>query len=264
MITQQRTARKQIEPMIHFTHAENTLENLPVSYTEVDAAGILTLVNHAACMQHHLPAREILGRSVFDFVPKEEAALDRDEFFRAIQSSEDPPIIRRTIYTPHGGYQSHELHRRMLRDDTGRAVGMSCITFNVSELEEAHLETRRTKLWLESALHAIPQSVIITDALGFVRYINPSAEVLTGWSSTQMLGQQIEKGMPILRAISSQGKPLNFRSTLDETWNGDVDILTRDRQTVSVWLSASPILDRQTGYTNGVIITLGVPKAADA
>jgi PAS domain S-box-containing protein len=181
-----------------------------------------------------------------------------------MQSSEDPPIIRRSLYTPSGGYQTHELHRRMLRDHAGRVTGMSCITFNVSEIEEAHHETRQTKQWLESALNAIPQSVIITDALGFVRYINPSAEQLTGWPAHEMQGRQIEKGMPILRASTRQGKPLSFRITLEQTWNGDVDILTRDRQTVSVWLSASPILDQETGYTNGVIIVLGPPRTGQS
>jgi PAS domain S-box-containing protein len=244
----------------HASHAENAIENLPVAYTEVNADGILTLANHAACLQHHLPARELIGRSVFEFVPDKEAAHDREQFLLAIQSAEDPPVIRRSLYTPSKGYQTHELHRRMLREGSGRATGMSCIAFNVSEVEEAHLETRQTKLWLESALNAIPQSVIVTDALGFVRYINPSAEHLTGWPSHQMQGQQIEKGMPILRASTSKGKPLSFRGTLEETWNGDVDILRRDRKTVSVWLSASPILDQETGYTNGVIIVLGSPR----
>jgi PAS domain S-box-containing protein len=252
---------KPIEAMQHASHAENTIENLPVSYTEVDAQGVLTLANHAACLQYHLPALELIGRSVFDFVPTNEVAHDREQFLLAIQSSEDPPIIRRSLYTPSGGYQTHELHRRMLRDPSGQAIGMSCITFNVSEIEEAHHETRQTKLWLESALNAIPQAVIITDALGFVRYINPSAEQLTGWPSHEMQGKQIEKGMPILRASTSKGKPLSFRITLEQTWNGDVDILTRDRQTTSVWLSASPILDQETGYTNGVIIVLGPPRA---
>jgi PAS domain S-box-containing protein len=254
------TTMRQFEPVHRNSHADDTLQNLPVSYTEVDANGIITFANRAACLQHHLSAQELIGRSVFEFVPANDRARDQEEFLLAIQSSEDPPITRRSLYSPGYGYQAHELHRRILRDTNGQAVGMSCVNFNVSEIEEAHHETRQTKLWLESALNAVPQSLIVTDALGFVRYINPSAEQLTGWPAHEMLGKQIEKGMPILRASSRQGGPLSFRITLDATWNGDVDILTRDRQTVSVWLSASPILDQQTGYTNGVIIVLGSPR----
>jgi hypothetical protein len=50
--------------------------------------------------------------------------------------------------------------------------------------------------------------------------------------------------------------------TLQEPWNGDVELQTRERQTVSVWLSASPILDKESGSTIGVVIVLGSPKIA--
>jgi len=99
-------------------------------------------------------------------------------------------------------------------------------------------------------------------ALRLVRYINTAAEALTCWPSREMLGMQIEKGMPILRAVSKSQKPLSFRMTLHEPWNGDVELLTRERQTVSVWLSASPILDGESGSTIGVVIVLGSPKIA--
>jgi hypothetical protein len=74
------------------------------------------------------------------------------------------------------------------------------------------------------------------------------------------VGQQIEKGMPILRATSASHKPLSFRMALQENWNGDVEVLNRERQTVSTWLSASPIVDKETGYTNGLVIVFRSPR----
>jgi len=66
-------------------------------------------------------------------------------------------------------------------------------------------------------------------ALRLVRYINTAAEALTCWPSREMLGMQIEKGMPILRAVSKSQKPLSFRMTLHEPWNGDVEALPKSR-----------------------------------
>jgi PAS domain S-box-containing protein len=238
------------------------LEQLPVAYVEVDVQGIVRAINQAACEMHRMSAEEIVGRSVWDFVPRDEAARDRIEFARIMESGEDPPVIRRSLYISGIGYRTHELHRRLMRDADGSLAGLSCVTFDVSELEAANQESRRARLWLESAMTAIPQAVIMTDALGFVRYINTAAEALTCWPSREMLGLQIEKGMPILRAVSKSQKPLSFRMTLHEPWNGDVELLTRERQTVAVWLSASPILDSESGSTIGVVIVLGSPKIA--
>lgn len=238
--------------------------DLPVSYTEVDAEGIIRVANDAACRLHEMSAEELIGHSVWEFVPRDEAQRDRMEFLSDLNSEEELAPIRRSLYTARGGYRTHELHRRVLRDGSGVPAGISSVTFDVSEAEAAHRETKQARMWLESALAAISQAVVVTDALGFVRYLNPAAERLTSWESAELLGQQFEKGMPILRAVSKSGKPLSFRMTLLEAWHGDVEMMTRERQTVAVWLSATPIVDQETGYKNGVVIVLGSPKPVAA
>ena len=238
--------------------------DLPVAYTEVDAEGIIRVANEAACRLHEMTAEELIGHCVWEFVPCDEALRDQKDFFHDLNSTEELGPIRRSLYTVRGGYRSHELHRRVLRDGDGAPVGICSVTFDVSELEAAHRETKQARMWLESAMAAISQAVVVTDALGFVRYINPAAERLTSWLTSELVGQQFEKGMPILRAVSKSGKPLSFRMTLLEPWHGDVELMTRDRRTVAVWLSASPIVDGETGYTSGVVIVLGAPKAVVA
>ena len=125
-----------------------------------------------------------------------------------MNSEEELAPIRRSLYTARGGYRSHELHRRVLRDGDGAPVGICIVTFDVSDREMAHRETKQARMRLESALAAISQAVLVTDALGFVRYINPAAVRLTIWESAEVLGLQFEKVMPILRAVSKNGKPL--------------------------------------------------------
>ena len=230
------------------------IQGLPVAYSEVDAGGIIRMVNEAACRLFGTEMEELVGRPVWEFVPSAHAAHDRAEFPAMIDANVDPPVIRRSLYTPEGGFRVHEIHRRMLRDEDGNAIGVSSAMIDVSELEFAHEETRRAKLWLESVVEAIPQAVIVTDSLGFVRFANPSAERVTGWTALELVGHQIEKGMPMLRAVSTSGRKLSFRTALEEIWNGDVEILNREGQTVSTWLSVCPILEKETGYTNGVVV----------
>ena len=232
------------------------IQDLPVAYTEVDAKGILRVVNDAACRLHDLPAEELIGRAIWEFLPPDEAGRSRSDFFHAMESGEDLAPVRRSLLCSNGEFRAHELHRRMMRDSDGTPIGMCCATFDVSEVEAAHRETKRAKLWLESVVEAIPQAILVTDALGFVRFINPAAERLIGRSAQNVLGQQIEKGMPILSAVSASKKPLSFRMALHEPWNGDVEIVSREYGNVTVWLSASPIVEKENGYTNGVVLVL--------
>ncbi len=47
--------------------------------------------------------------------------------------------------------------------------------------------------WLWDVLSSIGDAVIVTDLQGRVRFLNPSAEALTGWSSTEALGRPIQE-----------------------------------------------------------------------
>ena len=234
----------------------STLQELPAAYSEMDANGIVRAVNEAACRQMQMAADQVVGRDIWQFIPSDEAAKSRADFFDMIRSGEDPPIIRRSLYNARGGYRVHEVHRRLMRDADGAIVGVGCVSFDISQMDAAYRDARQTKLWLESVVDAIPQAVMVTDSLGFVRFANPSAQRLTGRTSQELVGQQIEKGMPILRAVSKTHKPLSFRIALDEPWNGDVELLNRQGETLSIWLSACPIIDKESSFTNGVVIVM--------
>ena len=234
----------------------STLQELPAAYSEMDANGIVRAVNEAACRQMQMAADQVIGRDIWQFIPSDEAAKSRSDFFAMIRSGEDPPVIRRSLYNARGGYRVHEVHRRLMRDADGAIVGVSCVSFDISQMDAAYREAKQTKLWLESVVEAIPQAVMVTDSLGFVRFANPSAQRLTGRTSQELVGQQIEKGMPILRAVSKTHKPLSFRIALDEPWNGDVELLNRQGEALTVWLSACPIIDKESSFTNGVVIVM--------
>ena len=248
------------ENQMVWAQPSDIIHDLPVAYTEVDTQGILRVVNDAACRLLNMTAEEMIGHPVWEFAPSDEVDRARTDFFHTMESGEDPPITRRSLYNATGEFRTLELHRRMIRDTDGQPIGLCSATFDVTEAEAAHRETRQLKLWLESVIEAIPQAVIVTDALGFVRHANPAAEMLTGWAVHEQIGKQVEKVIPTLHVNSSSHHAPSFRMALREAWNGDVQILTRERQVISVWLSASPIIDKQTGYTNGVVIVLPSPK----
>ncbi len=227
---------------------------LPVAYVESDLDGKLTFVNEAACHMQGQPAEQLVGRDIWEFLPHDEVAHSREEFAKALGSGEDPPVIRRPIFGGSGHFRSYELHRRLMRDDAGLIVGMCMALFDVSEAEHAHWEASQAKNWLECVVHAIPKAVLVTDALGFVRYVNPAAEELTCRKEQDMTGRQVERCLPILRTHCAVQAPLSFRMALHEPWSGQVDIGNAQDEVLTVNLSASPILDKESGHTAGVVI----------
>lgn len=60
--------------------------------------------------------------------------------------------------------------------------------------------------WLTTVLDSLTDSIIATDAEGFVRYLNPAAEKLTGWSSLEAQGKPIEA---VYSLTDFEGRPVH-------------------------------------------------------
>jgi PAS domain-containing protein len=68
----------------------------------------------------------------------------------------------------------------------------------------AHEKAHQARQWLESVLAPVAEAVIVTDALGFVRYANPAAEAMFGWSAQELIGRVIEKNPSALLLLDRQ------------------------------------------------------------
>jgi hypothetical protein len=72
----------------------------------------------------------------------------------------------------------------------------------------------------------------------------------TGPRGGLLWASRSKRECPFCAQYSKSQKPLSFPLTLHEPWNPDVERIARDRQTVSVWLSASPIPDNESPTTS--------------
>jgi PAS domain S-box-containing protein len=230
------------------------LWRLPVAYVEANLEGRLTFVNETACHMQGSCAEQLVGRAIWEFLPHDEIARSREEFEQAIGCGEDPPVVRRPIFEQSGHFRNYELHRRLLRDDEGSIVGICMALFDISEAEHAHREAHQAQNWLKCVIQAIPKAILVTDALGFVRYCNPAASELTLRRADQMEGRQVERCLPIVSNYPPTRSALSFRMALHESWSGQVEIVNAAEERLIVELSASPIVDEETGDTSGVVV----------
>ena len=236
--------------------ALDILEELPVAYIELNAQGSVKRANRAARALYPHENEEIAGKLLWNLMPAAEKEISRAAFFKMMESGNSPPPIRRTIYTSAAEFRTFELHRSLMRDAAGKPAGVRWVSFDVTESQLAQQEALQARLWLESVLESIAEAVIATDALGFLRTVNPAAEELLGWKAGDLIGKMVEEGLPLLSYASADQRPLNHRLALEERTRGIATLLNRARRELRVEISTSPIVDKANGITTGVVSVL--------
>jgi PAS domain S-box-containing protein len=230
----------------------DAIEQLPIAYVEIDAEGLITRSNRAARAMHSAEEEEIVGAYVWGFAPEAQAEIDREAFLAMMRTGVDPPVTRRTLYSD-GEFRSFELHRTLIRNANGLAVGVRAVTFDVTETHLAHEEAHRARMWLESVLDSMTEAIVITDALGFIRSVNPATEALFGWKAEELEGRVIEKAFPLLEYFSESRVPLSFNMALQGGSRGVATLIDRERRELRVEISTSPVVDKENGFTIGVV-----------
>jgi len=240
-------------------HAARTptlnIDHLPLPYVEMDARGIITRANRASLALHHPEQGELIGKSAWDLLAIDEKTRSTAAFLSLMASGEDPPVICRSIFDCSGRFRTYEIHRSMIRKSGGRPVGMRMIFMDVTERKNALEEAQRNCEWLENAMHSVAEAVILTDALGVIRSVNPAAEKLSGWSANELMGMAIDEILPV-QARPCGGSVLDLQVMLQLPWSGAATVMTRQRHQVKVQISTSPILNKNSDSVSGVTAIL--------
>jgi len=104
-------------------------------------------------------------------------------------------------------------------------------------------------------MHSVAEAVILTDALGVIRSVNPAAEKLSGWSANELMGMAIDEILPV-QARPCGGSVLDLQVMLQLPWSGAATVMTRQRHQVKVQISTSPILNKNNDSVSGVTAIL--------
>ncbi len=106
-------------------------------------------------------------------------------------------------------------------------------------------ETLRTREeWFETTLRSIADAVITTNVEGRVTFVNPVAEVLTGWSSADALGRRFDEVFQMFDERTGQRVEQLIGASVPLTRRSDVGthmLRTRNGGEVAIDEHASPI-----------------------
>jgi PAS domain S-box-containing protein len=232
----------------------DAIEELPVAYVEMDAYGAVTRANRITRELHSSHAGKLIGKLAWELMPTEEQELSAAAFAYAMETGIEPGVARRSIFTSADSFRTYDLHRRLIRNADGSPTGMRVVTVDVTEAVTAQQEAEKECLWLESVFASMPEAVIVTDPLGMIRNANPAAEELLGWKGGELIGQGFEEAFSP-RPLDGQTE-VGLVMVLSKSVRGKAVILDRERRPLRVEIHSSPILDKEHGFTAGVVSVL--------
>jgi PAS domain S-box-containing protein len=235
---------------------EVAIEELPLAYIELDMEGTVVRVNRHACDIFEGEPEEVLGKPAWEYMAADQIATSRESFLQARTSRDGLSPVRRSIYVKSGAYRTFDLYRSYVRDRNGKPTGIRHFAAEVSQTIEEHDKAVRARAWLESIVDSIAEAMIVTDGLGFIRLANLSVEGLTGWLPSELVGEVVERRLPILKYTPSDGVPLNHHTRLERPCRGIATMLDRKRYQIRVEMLSSPIVDKESGFVSGAAITL--------
>lgn len=144
-------------------------------------------------------------------------------------------------------------------------AGLLMLITDVTERRQAEQALYDEKERIRITLNSIGDAVIATDAQGCITFLNPIAEMMTGWLSREAIGMPIETIMPLQESGAGHviGNPIRLalaeRRTVGMALN--CTLQRRDGVLMEVEDSAAPILDHAGRLSGAIIVFHDVSEA---
>jgi PAS domain S-box-containing protein len=136
-------------------------EEAPIAYHEIDGHGTVVRVNRAECDLLGFKREEILGKPAWDIVAPEQRELSRQRVQAKLTGLERLAPFERPYTRRDGSTLLLEVHENLIRDDSGRTIGIRTAMLDITEktrarqrLQEFSTELQEKNEELDRALHA--------------------------------------------------------------------------------------------------------------
>lgn len=127
-------------------------------------------------------------------------------------------------------------------------------------LKRHHLEQclHEREAWLAQILSSMGDGVIVFDQTGRIRFMNPTAENLTGWMQADALAHPIQE---VFQVIQEDTRSSLLPELIQVVLNGEkfylslkTLLITKAGQEIPIFDSAAPLRNQQGRVTGGIIV----------
>ena len=236
------------------------LDAAPDAMVVVDQAGVVVALNREAERLFGWTDAEFRGEPSRRLFPERFQALYDALSVRDAASPRTPTSLKRAPVRIFGRRRDGselpiEIHHSSLGPP---ADGVFLVTIrDLTAWRDVQESLFRQKEQAIVTLASIGDAVITTDVAGTITFLNPTAERLTGWRTTEALGQPVDTVLVLVNDVTRQ--PLEniparcLREGRAVDLADGVLLLRRDGTEVPIGDSAAPLRDRH-GTTIGVVL----------
>lgn len=164
----------------------------------IDADQKVNLINKRGCEILGCKENEIVGKNWFEkFVPERIRDTVKAAFtklmageIKAVKYFENPVLAKS------GEERMIAWHNAVLKDEEGRITGTVSSGEDITERQRTEETLRRSEAEIRAVLDTVVDEMITIDEKGIVLSFNPAAARIFGYSSNEVIGQNIAILMP--------------------------------------------------------------------
>lgn len=153
---------------------------------------------------------------------------------------------------------------RAIYDDEGKVIAHEGTITDITERKIAETRVFEEKERAQVTLQSIGDGVITTDAEGYIDYVNPVAQDLTGWDKRSARGLPVDEIMTIINEHTRSTVDNPVRRCLNEgrviNLAHNSVLIGKDGQEVPIQDSAAPIRDRIGNIIGAVMVFHDISK----
>ena len=230
----------------------------PVAIAMVDREMRYLIVSDRWISDYRLEGQDIIGRTHYEVFPEipERWRQDHQDCLTgkvAFLSNKEDSFVR-----PDGSVDWLRWELRPWHDTEGKIGGLLMFSEIVTERKQLEQKLFIEKELAQVTLKSIGDAVITTDALGKVQYLNPAAERMTGWSTTEAKGKPAGEIFQAIDRFTREPVANPVDLVLEENriyeLDNDTLLIARDGSEYAVENSVAPIHDNQNELIGVVIV----------
>ena len=167
-------------------HFRKVLESIELKVLAIDMNGSITFCNDALLSLLGWQREQLIGQNWLDKLVvshcREECA---DLFDKTVRQEMEPTTHESWMQDRSGNEYLIRWHDSFLKDAADEPLGLIFMGEDITRLRENEIKIRH----LSEAVEQSPVSVVLTNELGMIEYVNPKFEAVSGYSLEEIKGQ---------------------------------------------------------------------------
>ncbi len=178
--------------------AQKYLDLVGVVIVAINADQKVTLINKKGCEILGCKENEIVGKNWFEkFVPERIRDTVREAFAKLMAGEiEAVEYFENPVLAKGGEERMIAWHNAVLKDGEGRITGTLSSGEDITERQRHEETLRRSEAEIRAVLDTVVDGIITIDEKGTIQSFNPAAARIFGYSSDEVIGQEIAILMP--------------------------------------------------------------------